>query len=573
MDLITQGLVRNFSEARSLQGKDASKQFEYFSTNLILNRYFGGDYDLDDIVVGGGGDTGIDAIALVVNGQIVSDIDEFRDVSAATNSLDVTFIFVQSETSGGFDTKKIGQFQFGVEDFFSASPSLPRSQAVSDRAEVVTAIYHESAKFRREHPSCRLFYVTTGRWTGDANLEARRQAAINDLEQTNLFGTVEVTPIGRDGLADLYRRSENAISRTFTFAHKTAVDNIEGVKQAYIGYLDVQQYLPLIRDEDGDIIRRLFYENVRAWQDYNKVNAEIRDTLLSPTSARFVLMNNGVTLIAKRAVVTSNTIVIEDYQIVNGCQTSYVLHFEASGIPAGVCIPFRLVETSDEAVQADIIRATNRQTEVTEDKFIALTRFAKDLEDHLKLNPEVHLQLFYERRLRQYGGLPVDKHRIIYPGVLIRSFASMFLGEPHTVTRSYSSVEGKIGKDIFVSEHKLEPYYVSAFTWYRIDRAFGSGAISSELKPARFHLILAMRLLIEEATQVPAMNSGEMGRFCAKLCAVLWDEARVEIAVLKAAEVVKTISAGNYHRDNIRTQGFTAKLVDECTRVRKTWSC
>ena len=573
MDLITNGLVRDFASAKGLSERNLSKQFEYFSSNLVVSRYFSGEYDLDDIIIGAGGDTGIDSIAIIVNGQLVSDIDEFRDISKNTSNLDVHFLFVQSETSNSFDTKKIGQFLFGVEDLFRSAPSLPRSQAVSDRAEVIAAIYNDSAKFRRENPSCRLFYVTTGKWIGDANLEARRASAVNDLEQTGLFGVVEFLPVGRAELTDLHRRSQNAISRKFNFAHKTAVENIEGVKQAYIGYLDVQQYLSLVRDEDGDIIRRLFYENVRAWQDYNKVNSEIRDTLLSPTCARFVLMNNGVTLIAKRAVVTSNTIVIEDYQIVNGCQTSYVLHFESANIPAGVCIPFRLIETSDENVQADIIRATNRQTEVTEDQFLALTSFAKNLEDHLKAYPEPRQQLFYERRLRQYGCVAVDRHRIIYPGVLIRSFASMFLGEPHTVTRSYSSVEGKVGSEIFVNDNRLEPYYVSAFTWYVIDRAFGPGGIDTALKPARFHLLLAMRLLIEENSSIPPMNSAEMAKYCAKMCAVLWDETRVGTAVQKAGEVIVSIADGNYHRDNIRTQGFTAKLVDECRRVRSAWAC
>ena len=149
----------------------------------------------------------------------------------------------------------------------------------------------------------------------------------------------------------------------------------------------------------------------------------------------------------------------------------------------------------------------------------------------------------------------------------------MFLGEPHTVTRSYSSVEGKIGAEIFVSDDRLEPYYVSAFTWYLVDRAFRPGGIDTALKPTRFHLLLAMRLLVEESPKMPAMNSAEMIKYCAKICVILWNEIRAEAAVQKAAEVIVSISGGNYHRDNIRTQGFTAKLVDECKRVRSLWSC
>lgn len=65
---------------------------------------------------------------------------------------------------------------------------------------------------------------------------------------------------------------------------------------------------------------------MRDWQDYNPVNSEMKQTLASDTlRARFALMNNGVTIIAKTLRTTGNRFYIEDYQIVNGCQTSHVL--------------------------------------------------------------------------------------------------------------------------------------------------------------------------------------------------------------------------------------------------------
>jgi hypothetical protein len=328
MNKITKALVESFCKENGIVNLAPHAQFEHFATDIILNRYFGGDYDISDVVVGSGGDTGIDAIAIIVNGRLIVDLDDFRDVSEHSNSLDVTFIFIQAETSSSFDSQKIGQFQFGVEDFFRDQPSLPRSLAIADRAEVVGSIYDASSKFKKAHPTCRLFYVTTGKWQTDPHLEARRTATIGALRALDQFGEIEFVPIGSSEISDLHRRSQNAISRQFRFPHRSAIEGVAGVKQAFIGYVDASQYLSLIRDEDGDIIRRLFYENVRDWQDFNPVNKEIQQTLSSDHSDRFVLMNNGVTLIAKRAVLTNNNMLIEDYQIVNGCQTSYVLHYE-----------------------------------------------------------------------------------------------------------------------------------------------------------------------------------------------------------------------------------------------------
>jgi AIPR protein len=71
---------------------------------------------------------------------------------------------------------------------------------------------------------------------------------------------------------------------------------------------------------------------------------------------------------------TGKKFVIEDYQIVNGCQTSHVLSEHADKADKSVMVPVRLIGTQDETVINTIIRATNRQTEVKEDQFFALQR-------------------------------------------------------------------------------------------------------------------------------------------------------------------------------------------------------
>ena len=64
---------------------------------------------------------------------------------------------------------------------------------------------------------------------------------------------------------------------------------IDNVKEAYIGILPIQQVLAILRDDEGDITKSIFYDNVRDWQDYNDVNNEIRSTLLSEDQLRFAL--------------------------------------------------------------------------------------------------------------------------------------------------------------------------------------------------------------------------------------------------------------------------------------------
>jgi translation initiation factor IF-2 len=84
----------------------------------------------------------------------------------------VSFLFVQAETSSNFEGGKIGTFGFGVLDFFRDEPKLKRNEKVAAAAEVMQVIYAKSSKFRRGIPVCKMFYVTTGKWTDDKTLEA-----------------------------------------------------------------------------------------------------------------------------------------------------------------------------------------------------------------------------------------------------------------------------------------------------------------------------------------------------------------------------------------------------------------
>ncbi len=124
----------------------------------------------------------------------------------------------------------------------------------------------------------------------------------------------------------------------------------------------------------------LFFDNVRDWQGFNDVNSQIKNTLDSPDRNRFVLMNNGLTIIAATVQPTGDKFYIEDYQIVNGCQTSNVLFSERAILDDNVTLPIRLISTQDENVTNAIVKANNWQTEVKEEQLFALQEYPKTLE-------------------------------------------------------------------------------------------------------------------------------------------------------------------------------------------------
>jgi hypothetical protein len=564
MDRITASLLDEFCKEAQIAGLPEDSRFEHFTSFLTVGRHLEDSFDTADIVSGAGADTGIDAIAVIVNGVLVTDPELVEELATTNGYVDAAFVFVQAERSASFETSKIGQFGFGVVDFFKEQPTLPRNDRVTAAAEIMTAVYAKSSRFTRGNPVCRLYYATTGRWTGDKALEARRAAVQEDLLHLNIFREVDFQAVGADALQRYYNESKNAIAREFMFASKTVIPESRGVKEAYLGLLPIKDFLGLLDDGSGSILKSIFYDNVRDWQQYNTVNAEIKSSLASEAQrARFALMNNGVTIIAKTLRTTGNKFHIEDYQIVNGCQTSHVLFDNQALLDESVVVPIRVIATDDDEVIASIVKATNRQTEVKEEQLIALSDFQKKLEAYFATFPETQ-RLFYERRSRQYvGGSGVEKTRIITPTVLIRSYASSFLEEPHRTTRTYSALVQQLGRGIFGPEDRLEPYYYASSAHYRLEFLFRNGTIPSALKPARYHILMAARLLLHPGA-LPRSNSHEMARLGARLTDEIWKPGTSDELLVNAAKLVDATAAGNFHRDHIRTQPFTEAVKKAC---------
>lgn len=576
MDRITASFLAEFAGLHELDTLPESTQFEHFSSYATVRRHYNGEtFDTEDIHTGGGGDMGIDACAVLVNGALIPDVEALKDIDDLSGHLDVTFVFVQADRGPSFEGKKVSDFGFGVKDFFDSEPKLKRNEKIKSIVEVMDEIYKKGAKFRPGNPLCRLYYVTTGTWSGEDDLEARRQTVEADLKEMQIFRDVDFVCLGAEQLQELYRNTKNAVVREFSFAAKTLLPDIVGVNEAYIGFVPMNDFMNLVQDDSGDILGSIFLENVRDWQEYRTpINDEIRETVVSNHADRFVIMNNGITMIARNLTsLRRDQFRVEDYQIVNGCQTTNVLFDQKADVVGDINVPLKLIVTEDEDVIKSIIRGTNRQTKVEDDQFFALTDFAEQLEDYFETFPDEH-RVYYERRSGQYNRQNIQNTRIVPHRNLVKLVASIFLESPHQAARRYSSLRESVGRDIFAKGHKLEPYYVSAYSAYKLDVGFRVGRIDAKLKAARFHILLAMRYLANPAP-MPRKNAKDMEAYCKKIMDILWSNPKADELCAAAAKLVEEVADSNYtrnedggfDRDDIRTQGFTEKVIARCKEV------
>ena len=144
-------------------------------------------FDVEE-VSGPGDEVGIDGIAVLVNGALVTTSEEVAGLADQNRYLEVSFVFTQAKRSAAFSEAGIGNFCFGVSDFFGEA-KLPATDFLSGYVEVKEAIYETARDSVEGLPRLRLYYVTPGKWEEPAVVVQRIEKERTQLMDTGLFGS------------------------------------------------------------------------------------------------------------------------------------------------------------------------------------------------------------------------------------------------------------------------------------------------------------------------------------------------------------------------------------------------
>lgn len=510
----------------------------------------------------------VDAFAVKVNGRIAEDPEFIDDVLALNGYLDVEFIIVQAKTSSSFDgAALIALGENLCKQVFSDSQTMPVNEDVRNFIAIKERIYQNASKLK-ENPALTVYYVCTGTWNNDTYLVGAIKSKTGDLLNTNLFSSVKLEPIGARDLQRLFRNTRTSISRQIKFDKLVTLPKIGEVSASYLGILPYDEFIKLITDEAGEIVKSVFFDNVRDFQGDNPVNADIAKTITDGAFDQFALRNNGVTIVARNIKVTSSNYTLEDYQIVNGCQTSHVLYANRNNILEELFIPVKLIHTENEEVSQSIIKSTNKQTPVEENDLLALTQFQRDLEDYYKSVSE-ECRLYYERRAKQYADQSdLEKSRIVSVGNQLKSFSSMFIELPNQATRYQGTLLKSVKDQVFKQNHKPEPYFVSALAMYRFEvQARRLTPADRAIRSFRYYLLLAFRYRYE-VTEFPGAANKRIAQYCSELLKRLdtteksketFDEC---VAIVKSALAVLKLPV---ERDSAKSRA----LIDEVKKAAR----
>lgn len=560
MDRIVQSYMDSFLKSQDIVEKNQSKQFEMFSSYCAIEQMYSENLNPADVVIGDGDDCGIDAVAILVNGLLITSKEEIDDLLEINKKLsEINFVFVQAKTSSSFDYGDMGTFGAGVKDFFSDSPQMRRNEAIIEKSKIVEYIFSK-ATYIKKKPACYLYYITTGKWVDDQNCVGRMEIVKNDLLDLNIFSNVVYIPVGADLLQKYYRNTIDVIETEIEFSNKILLPEIPGVTQSYLGYIDSESYLKLITGENGEIRKSVFYDNVRDFQGDNPVNHEMSESLKTD-SKKFVLLNNGVTVICKELSNIGNKFTLTDYQIVNGCQTSHVIFNNKEDISDRLQLPIKLIETEDDETVNRIIKATNRQTEVSDEQLIALNEFHRKLEAFYGTFTGTN-RLYYERRSKQYNyGTDIEKVRIVSISTQIKAVASMFYDKPHLASRYYGRLLNSID-GIFNDGHQLLPYYTCAFVLYRLEFLFRNKSISAQYRKFKYFILMLIKYDLAD-DKIPEMNANKMNQFCEKILDIASDNSKLTEEVNKLTKLIDNHVTDITSTESTKTVALVENLKTE----------
>lgn len=510
---------------------------------------FSGDDELFELLsVGDENDMGIDGIAIIVNGVFVRSIQDVKDIADKSNKVTAEFVFIQSKYKPNFDKKELNNFIDGVRDFLSETHRFPKNEKIDKLLEIKEFILSEDDNGEMmwdENPYLRLYYVAMGVWRGSEHQEALINQFREDIERLNTYNRdFPFIYVDSDALKRYCDNNENAFTATInTIASMPLTEVSEKVENSCIALCYANELVKLLTMEENQTIRKsLFYDNVRDYLGDNNINDEIRKTIENEPE-KFILLNNGLTIVCDSYRQSHLKFIIKNPQIVNGCQTSHVLFYaNKAGLDINkVPLNIKIIATDDSEITNQIVRATNRQNIVYDVNFEVTRDFHKKFEDYINSVSSDYVRLYYERRTKQYMSNPmIRQSQKITLRVLIQSFIGMFMNAPHIAYRNESKLLKDYQNKIFLCDstfcQSFTPYFIAILANYHLERLFRENRINKkEFYSYKHHILMLFREIA--AGPAPDINDNhQIELYSSILLDILRSGTKADTYFLKAIE-------------------------------------
>lgn len=563
MDRIIKAHLDQFSREQAIESEEESVRFEKFANFAILQSLVAKRLDVE-LVTTGEDDDGTDGVAIIINEELVVGAQEASAaLSNDRKNNDVQLVCIQSKTSSSIDLGDFLKFKESILRLISEETYGAANQIQKDAREALDVVIANVSKIRNGRPNIKAFFVTAGNNTPQQPQNSALSNAKNELERTKCFNSITLEFANAELLIREWVASYSSIEVNLEMHSHAGLPQIDGIEESYLAVIKASEFVDkLLVSNDGNIRSQLFEDNVRHYLgESNDVNSSIARTIADPLKrSRFPVLNNGITIVSPDVVVRTNKLFIRDPQIVNGCQTSHVLFENRNSISSDMMITVKVVEAEDEDVYADLVRATNSQSQVEGRQFLSLSPMAREIENYFNTYEGEDGRLYFERRLRQYVGKSVPALRVIDLDTVARAFAAMYLRRPDLAFKYPQAMYEQLETQLFSESNKAILYYASALVIYRIHVLTSSSAITSAVRKYKWHVLPLVAAKLA-GKNIPSLNAKKAELYANKIISVFKTQSQAVNDVL--IECVNAVLALNeLSTDKLRRQGTIAELLE-----------
>lgn len=487
-------------------GLSEGDAFERFTAQTILKR-FGLNYDqIEDGIVDGQDDGGIDSVYLFVNRALIA---TDTDTGLFKEPVSIDLYVIQSKLDTGFKEAAMVKLTTALPSLMALNASpMQLSKVYNDLVCEKFETYRQTVEnLASEFPkiTVHVIYVTLAKHGNDkvTALAPTLKSAV-EKGHPGLECRVDLWDAARL-YAEARKQSRNVKKLQF---EKTSVSHGKG----YVFLSKLKDYYDFIT-EDGEIIDSFFEFNVRDYNRTASVNKEMGRTLATEgDAADFWWLNNGITMLAEEANAQDNVLTIRNPLIVNGLQTSHEIFnfFAKGGKDEARAVLVRVLELADTELRDRVIKATNSQTAIKAASLHATEPFQRKIEDFLE-----QLGIFYDRRRDHWRNKGKAADRIIGLERLAQSVAAVLLERPHDARGRPTTImrDETTYAEMFSPEMDLNTYKVCAELYFLVDGYFRRER--KTIKPIhrnnlRYYLMMALAWRLNGSRPVHAAALGKL---------------------------------------------------------------
>jgi hypothetical protein len=377
------------------------------------------------------------------------------------------------------------------------------------------------------NPVIRLYYVVMGTWNNSPHIEAISNKFKDDITTLNMYGEVFINYIDTERFKKICDDNDNQFSSVINVIDTFSLTAVKNVDNSSIILCTASELMKLLITDDGILRKGLFNDNVRDYQGETTINQDIYNTIKTDPES-FVLMNNGVTIICSEIIPGNRKVTIRNPRIVNGCQTCSVLYnaYRSGADINDIVLSGKIISTNDSEITNKIIRGTNRQNIVYDEAFECTRDFHKLLEElfsALSENQNAN-KIYYERRSKQYNNnTSIKSYQKVSFRILIQSFISIFLNEPHMGHKHESRLLQLYKGKIFIDTQSKLPYYVSALISIKLEQIFRKEVSYKRVKTYKSQIQMIIRILAG-GYKYDINNEKNIDTYCNNLLPKIYDD-------------------------------------------------